>query len=410
MESLRKKITSLSLVKRVIILLAIVGIGLTIYFRSQTDENNGYIFATVERQSIIEKVSESGNISIAGVTEVYSPTNGVIEEVYVTNGQIVGIEDNLFKVKSTATEDEKAAAYATLAAKQAALKTAQQNKLALQSALETARKGILDAQEAVDDKNDALSTDPDFYSTNERDAVDSALTTARYDFNTAEKKYVEADVAIGSAQAAVASALLDYESTKDRVITSPTIGTISNLSIAVGSTIDANGGLALLPAMNIANFSSSQIILEVNESDISKIEIGQSATIYPDAVQKVYQGAVTRVDDLGQDDEGVITYNVYIDILNFDEDLKSGMTVDVDIVTSQLSDVLSVPNTAIKPYEGGKAVRVLDRVTGEVENVPVTIGVKGEKYTQILNGVDEGTEIVVSLKNSQVERSSPFGF
>ena len=121
-------------------------------------------------------------------------------------------------------------------------------------------------------------------------------------------------------------------------------------------------------------------------------------------------GIVQRRDDIGQDDEGVITYNVYIDIVDPDEELKSGMTVDVDIVTNELADVLAVPNTAVKPYQGGKSVRILNRETDELENIPVTIGIKGEIYTQILDGIQEGDEIVVSLTNDKVERSGAFGF
>lgn len=404
-------IRAISWKKRVILIVALVAILFTFFWKSRSNIENGYIFETVAPHNITEVVSESGNLTIAGMTEVFSPTNGIISEVYVTNGSLVGKDEDLFKVTSTATEDDRAAALATLAAKQAALKKAEQTKITLQSSLEAARKSILDAQEAVDNKNDALSNDPNVYSTNEADSIDSALTSARYTFNAAEKKYVEADIAIGSARAAVASAKLAYDSTKDRIIKSPTIGTVSNISLAVGNSVTANGGTGLVQALTIANFSSNQIVLEINETDIGKIQVGQTATIYPDALpNNEYMGIVRRLDDIGKDDEGVITYNVYLDIVNPESELKSGMTVDVDILTNELTEILSVPNAAIKPYQGGKSVRILNRDTQELENVPVTIGVKGEKYTQILDGIEEGTEIVVSLTNDKAERTGPLGF
>ena len=64
---------------------------------------------TVKKAAIVDTVSESGNIQSNQLT-VYSVSNGVIEELYVENGQTVQKGDKLFKVKSTATEQEKAAA------------------------------------------------------------------------------------------------------------------------------------------------------------------------------------------------------------------------------------------------------------------------------------------------------------
>lgn len=397
----------------IVIIAGVVAVAATQFSSSE----NGYVFETVSRQTVSEVISESGNITTAGITSVYSPSTGIIEEVYVENGDIVGIDQELFKVKSTATEDEIATAYSALAAAQSSLKTAQQTKITLQSSLEAARQAVLDAQEGVDNKDEALSTNGNAYSQNEADSIDSELTAARISFNATEKKYLEADVAIRSAQAALQKANLAYESTKDRVIKSSTIGTIANLSIGVGSSVTAStqsltaAGTRIDPVLTIANFSASEIILPVNESDISSITPGQKAHIYPDALDNaVYEGIVRRIDSIGDNDQGVVTYDVYIDVTNADEAVKSGMTVDVEIETNTLENTLAVPNTALKPYQGGRAVRILNRDTNEVEYVPVTLGVRGEKYTQILDGLIEGQEIIVSLTNEQLERSSPLGF
>ena len=402
----------------VIILVIVLLAGAVWYFNQDSD--NGYTFDTVQAHDITERISESGSVIIAGATAIYSPTHGVIEEIYVQNGDLVGLDDPLFKVVSTATEDEKLAAAATLTAKKSALKTAEQTKLTRQAALEVARQSVLDKQQAVTDKNTTRSEsniDPstgEEYTQNEIDSIDSELTSARYSFNAAEKQYVEADVAIQAAQAALAEASLAFESTKDRIVKSTTIGTVSNLSIAVGGTILASTADALVqrtPAMRVANFSSNEVILELNETDISKIKVGQSATIEPDANRNlVYDGVVSRVDDIAHDKDGVVVYNVYIDIFDLDTQLKSGMTVDVEIETSSKEQVISVPNSAVKPYQGGRAVRVLNRVTGELEFIPVIIGIRGEEYTEIVEGVEPGTEIVVSISNDNIEREGGFGF
>jgi HlyD family secretion protein len=387
--------------------------------RGNSNKENGYVFDIVKHQNITEAVLESGNITTAGITKVYSPATGIVEEIYVQNGDLVGIGQELFRVKSTATPDEVAQAYASLAAAQNSLKTAEQAKLTLQSSLEQARKGVLSAQQAVDDMKDARIHSPDVYTQNEIDSIDSTLTSARQTFSAVEKQYVEADTAINAARAALTSSNLHYQSTQDRTVTSPTIGTVSNLSVSVGSSIFAGSESVtavsltstVTPALTIANFSSNQVVLAVNETDITKIKVGQSATIEPDALNDLkYKGKVKRVDSIGHDSGGIIVYNVYIDILAVDTNLRSGMTVDVDIITNRLNNVLAVKNTAIKPYQGGRAVRVLNSKTGEVEYLPVTVGIKGSEYTQITKGVKEGQKIIVSLSNEKIQRGGPFSF
>jgi len=85
------------------------------------------------------------------------------------------------------------------------------------------------------------------------------------------------------------------------------------------------------------------------------------------------------------------------------------MTIDADIITNKLDKVLTVPNSSVKPYENGKAVRIVNPQTKEVKYVPVVVGIKGTKETQIIKGISEGQEIITSLKNEQIKRTGMFG-
>ena len=220
--------------------------------------------------------------------------------------------------------------------------------------------------------------------------------------------YVEADVAIASAQAALTSASLNYESTKNRVVVSPAIGTVSNLSVSKGDSVTVET-LTFVPepVLTIANFSSNSIAIDANESDILKLAVGQKAIVIPDAFDKNYTAVITRIDDIGTTvgSGGVVHYKVYLDIEDADAHLKSGMTVDVDIATREEADTLSVPNEAIKPYQGGRAVRILNS-KGEIEFKPVEIGLKGKKYTQIISGINESEEVIVSSAEKDTSGSS----
>ncbi len=405
-------------IKAAVIVGAIILLAIFIVIKLKSDGKDDYSFDTVQKRTITEVVSESGNVSTRGVTNIRSPTKGVIEEIHVENGDIVGIDQDLFKVISTATEDEKASAYADLLSAQSSLKTAEHAKLVLEVSLEEAREDVLDARTDVHERNDNLIKDSNNPATGEKyteaeiESIESALTSAIYDFNTTEKKYVEADISIAAAQANLNSYSLEYESTKSKTVKSPTIGTVSNLSVSVGDTVEIETlTFKPEPVLTIANFSSNVIIIDVSESDISKLEIGQKAVIDPDALEITYEGVVSRIDDIGQAAEsgGVVNYKVYLDLVDGVVELKSGMTVDVDIATREEADVLSVPNAAVKPYQGGRAVRSLG-AGGEIEFLPVELGIKGEDYTQIISGVEEDQQIVVSSTNGGTERKSPFGF
>lgn len=402
--------------KIVIVVIIVLIIIITVY-QALLKKDSEYNLATVKRVTIAEIVAETGNVVTAGKTDVYSPSKGIVEDLYVDNRDIVGIDQELFKVKSTATEDEKAATYASLTSTQSDLKTTEQAKLTLQTQLEQARKAVIDAQQAVDNVRD----EPNAYTQLGKDSIDSALTSARWNFNAIEKKYVEADVAIGAAQAAFTKARLAYESTKDRIIKSPTIGTVSNLSTSIGDVVIASSGSSNVtipglniptvpPVLTIANFSSNGIVVKLNETDILNVRVGQEVVIDPDALKNTkYKGVVKRVDDIGTDGQGVVTYNVYIEILDADEKLKSGLTVDVDIMTKTVKNALSVPNSAVKPYQGGRAVRVVNQKTKEIDYVFVKTGIKDAERMQILEGLKEGQEIITSLTNEQVERPGLLG-
>jgi len=380
------------------------------------DLTKGYEFTTPEIRDITQVVSESGTIVTASQTPVFSPSTGTVAELYVHNGDLVGLDQPLFKVISTATEDEVAAAVASVSSAKAALNTAEQAKLTYQTQLEQARQTVLSTQSTVDAMNDRLKESQDNPSTGrpyiqlEIDTINSSMTSALYSFKTVEKKFVEADQSICSAGAALHSAQLAYESTQDRVISSSDIGTVSNLSVSQGDSVAAPTAATIVsarPVLNVANFTSNRITVEIRESDIDKIIPGQSVTIEPDSLHdQTYQGIVDRVDDIGTIIAGVTKYYTYINILNPDDQLKSGMTVDVDITTQTAEQVLSLPNAAVKPYQGGRAVRVLDH-KGEIEYLPVTIGLKGTQYTQIIDGLTPDTQVIISASNNKV--SSPGG-
>lgn len=409
-----------SIRNKILVVSAILLVGFLIIRNMQTaNATPQYITEPVERADIVEIVAETGNVDSSGRVDVFSTSTGIIEEIYVDDGDTVVTNQNLFKVRSTATDQEKAAAYANYQSALNAQKTAEQNKQSLDAAMWAAQKTLLDTREAkrVKDEN------KDDYEDLEEQSIDAAAVQAEKNFAAAEQKYKEADTAIVSAQAQVNAAWLSYQTTQNTIVKAPSSGTVSNMAYTIGDKVSASSGASGLggantmaaaspqavgtkPVLTIANLDDYSITIALNEVDVPKVRQGQQATVTLDAFQdKDFRGNVTHVDKIGTNNAGVVTYDIYVAITNPDPDIKPGMTANVEIEVDKADDVLAVPNSAIKPYKGGRAVQIVDTKTNEPRYIPVTLGVKGLEKTEILEGVNEGMMVITSLQNGQVERS-----
>ncbi len=371
---------------RVVIILVILGAGFLVGRKIFSGKKDGYVFGTAQKRTITEIVTESGTVTTTGRVNIYSPANGVIEKVFVENGETISESQKLFTVKSTATAQEKAEALAAFQAAKSAVQQAENNRRL--------------SQATVDRVHDDLKD-------NDKDETFLQKETR----TTAEVAHDNAYDALISARAQLVSARAAYQSTQNAAVTAPVSGLVSNLSVGSGSGVMANSALApASPVLIIGGLGPTEIMISVGESDINKIRAGQEAEIKLDAVNgKVYKGVVKRFDENGNLVQGVVKFNTYLEITDADDKIKPGMTADIDIITNKLTDVLSVQNAAVKPYQKGRAVRKLG-AKGEIEFIPVKIGVRGKEFTQVLEGLSEGQEVIESLTNEKTSKKSLLGF
>lgn len=374
-----------------------------------------YTNEPVTRSTVSDIVSESGNVNSSGRFDVYSTSTGFIEGVYVQNGEYVDVGDNLFKVKSTATPQEQATAYANYQTAVSNELTAEQNTQTLDALMWTKQQALLTAQNSVNyknnnSKNPATNSD---YTDLEKQAIDSSLVQAQKDFLSAEQKYKEAGIAITAGKATVTSTFLAYQATQNVVVKAPAPGKVANFSYSVGDKVSAPTATSLnsnvVPTLVIlSDLSKATIRIPLNEVDVDTVKVGQPATIVFDALRdKEYKGRVMTVDTAGTNTNGVITYNATIGIMSPDSNIKTEMTATVSIQTAKHANVLSVPNSAVKPYKGGKAVIVLGKSkNNQVKNkagkvlplhyIPVKVGLKGITRTEIIGGISQNTMVVTS--------------
>lgn len=378
-----------------VVIVALIIVFMIINGTRQANSGPQYLFQKVSRGNITELVSETGNVGNTNRTNIYSPTNGIIEEIYVNNNDKVVIGQNLFKVRSTATEQEKAQALATYLAAKNTLDTANSNLYSLQSIMFS--KWDTYKTLAEGDTYENSDGSPKY---NQRSSAEFHI--AEEDWLAAEANYKKQQAVISQAQASLTSANLLYQATQNTVVKATTPGVVANALISVGDAITA-AGVNTVPSpvlVIISENSGANINISLNEVDIPKVKEGQKVDLTLDAFPgKTFEGIVKGIDTAGTDTSGVITYNVLINIANPDSGIRPGMTVNADIKVAQAENVLTVPNGAVKPYQGKKAVQILDAQTKKIKYIPVEIGIKGPEKTEIKSGISENMEIITGAKN-----------
>ena len=385
-----------------------------------------YQTTIAQRQTIISSVSESGNINANSQINVTSPSTGIIQAVYVKNGDTVYVGKNLFEVKATATPQEKALAFASYESALSSYNSAVQAKQTAQATLEADRQAVIDAQTGVNNETNSMTQ-------LQKDSLNSKSVNAHETFTADETKYNNEDTAIAAANASFNSASLSYQATQDSVVTAPTSGTVANLSVRQGNSVTADSSSSSSsnsssnassgtsssgtsssnsssPVLVIGDFSQLSVVAPVNEVDIPKIKIGQNATITLDAFpNKTFVGKVESTNNVGTTSSSVVTYNVYITLIAPPSDIKSGMTASVMIQTARHDNVITIPTSSVQTANGLSSVRVIKN--GIVSIVSVTTGISDDTNTEITSGINEGDSVITGTTSSTSSSStaaSPF--
>lgn len=226
----------------------------------------------------------------------------------------------------------------------------------------------------------------------------AALTTTQANLSLKLANPRQVDLAALQAQviqnqAAYDLAKQNLEKTK---IIAPTDGVIAKINGEIGENIALNAPFISLITPDL------QIEVDVSESDINKIKVDQGVTFTLDAFgdEQKFSGKVIYIDPAQTVIQGVIYYKVKISFSSAGQDIKPGMTANLDILTNKKENIFYIPQQAIVEKNNEKIVRVLE--SGQIKEVKVTTGLKGDDgLIEITDGLKEGQEIVTFIENSQ---------
>jgi HlyD family secretion protein len=245
---------------------------------------------------------------------------------------------------------------------------------------------------------------------------ETAAPAAQTDVDTAKAQ-------VASAQAAADAAQLNLDSA---VLTAPFDGTIAAVNGSVGQWISGgtvaatNGSTASATAIfTLMDLNNLQVVSQVNEADISKVQIGNTVNFDVSAFpNKTFTGKVLSIQPVGTTSSNVVNYNVTSSIQSADKStqLYPGMTATVSIVTAERDNVLTVPNNALtfaqkslpktNAAASAKSSAVLTLVGNQTKEVPVTVGLSDGTATEIVAGLNPGDVVVTGTGTATTTRSA----
>jgi len=354
---------------------------------------------TVVRENLVDTVQVSGTYMTASQTPISSPSNGIIDQIFVKNNDHVQKGDPLFHVQSSATPDQQKTAYATYLAANSAVQADNATMYSLQSAMFSAWNTYYNlATNSTYQNSDG--------SPNSSNRVLPAFTTAQDNWFAAEAGYKNQQAVIAKDQAAFSAALQTYNETQSITVIAPISGQVENLLSQVGDQVAAPQPLALSgntvtppvnPVLVLLGLGDPYVASDISEDYATQILSHQKAYLVFDADKnKTINGEVSSIATVGNSNQGIVTYPARITLdVNQPLNIRPNMTALITIETLRINSVLDVPNSAVITKNNLSYVELVSH-----KLIPVELGTKGTAKTEIINGLSE-REIILANPNSQ---------
>jgi len=389
----------LPFIVKVLFLLAFAGGGWFAYqkYTATAAAKPQYQTAAVERGVIISSITATGTVATSNSTSVTTQASGVISAIYVKDGDSVKAGDKIAEVDLDLQGKQRASqSYASYQSAKNSLQSAKDKYYTLQSSMMTKWKTYMDVAQSSTYQNPDKSpnTDnrnlPQFFATSD-------------DWLATEADYKNQEAVIAQGQTSINNAWLSYQQTSP-IIYAPISGTITGLSLQVGSFITAqtntSGTSTSQRIANVVTSAPPTITVNLTEVDTPKVKIEDKATVTFDALPgKTFTGKVVSIDTVGTVSSGVTSYPATIKLDIPDPSIFSNMGAQAVIITNSKSDVLMVPSQSIKSNTDGSSYVQLLTKNGQVEQNAVEVGISSDSQTEIVSGLSEGDTVITSSSN-----------
>lgn len=382
------------------------------------------IAVTVEKvktTAIVEKVSASGKVQPETEVKISPDVPGEITDLYVEEGDSVVKGQLLLKIRADNYQSAVEMQQAQVSSQRANLAQA---KAQLAQTLANSTQTRLTHQRNTELYQQKVISQSEF------EASKAAYEVSRQEIESARQRVRAAEFNLQNAIASLGEARKNLNKT---TIYAPVSGTISKLSVERGERVVGTSQMAGTELMRIANLNTMEVRVNVNENDIIRVRLGDSAIVEVDsysADNEKFRGIVTQIANTAKDAvslEAVTEFEVRVRLLNESYKhltkgrryaFRPGMTASVDIITERKNKALAVPLSAVttRPAKNSKSTAgkktadqnqnqdngreeeleevVFVHKNGRVKAVQVKTGISDFENIEILSGLQPGQEVV----------------
>jgi HlyD family secretion protein len=379
--------------------------------------------AKVAPATIVEKVSASGKVQPETEVKISPDVPGEITDLFVEEGDSVVKGQLLLKIRADNYQSAVEMQQAQVSSQRANLAQA---KAQLAQTLANSTQTRLTHQRNTELYRQKVISQSEF------EASKASFEVSRQEIESARQRVRAAEFNLQNAVASLGEARKNLNKT---TIYAPVSGTISKLSVEKGERVVGTSQMAGTELMRIANLNTMEVRVNVNENDIIRVQVGDSAIVEVDSYSgrdEKFRGLVTQIANTAKDAvslEAVTEFEVRVRLLNDSykhltqghaTPFRPGMTASVDIITERKNNVLAVPLSAVttRPAAKNKKKKVagkpadqkegsrnsneaeeLDEVVfvhqqGRVKAVKVKTGISDFENIEILSGLKAGQEVV----------------
>lgn len=382
--------------------------------------------AEAKNERIIETVSASGMVQPVYEVKISPDVPGEIIELNIEEGDSVSRNEILLKIRPDIYQSSLERAKANLNQQKANLADARARVARTEAQLIRAESEY-NRNKNLKDEN--VISDVDF------EISEANYKVAKTDLRSSQESENASEFIVASAQASVREA---EENLRFTTIRAPISGIVSKLDVELGERVVGTAQMAGTEMLRIADLTKMEARVDVNENDIIRVSVGDTAEIDVDSyshTEKKFEGIVTNIANTANNKtspDAVTEFKVRIRILNESyRDLveeqgsvspfRPGMTASVDITTEVKDDILTIPLASVttrnpneEPKEGDgessdeneeesdvdvkkkdESVEVVFLfVEGKAKMVEVETGISDFENIEIISGVEKGDKVI----------------
>jgi HlyD family secretion protein len=370
-----------------------------------SDNKAEVTISEVRKMSIEETVIASGKIQPEVEVKISSEVSGEIIELPIEEGDTVRKGDLLIRINPD-------------------IYLASVNRA--KASLNSARAAVASAKAQFAEAKNNFERQQKLFKQN---------VISQAEFDVIQRTYDVGRLNVESAEFQLASAQATYREAQDNLsrttIYAPQSGTVSMLNSEVGERVVGTAQMAGTEIVRIANLENMEVLAEVNENDIIRVGLGDTAIIEVDAyLDKEFKGVVTEIANSARLTAGagldqVTNFEVKVRILKSSyqslvkdgqqSPFRPGMTASVEIKTTKKTDVLAVPieavttrsdtSTKAKSYNIGRQNAddaeekedyevVFLYKEGRAALQLVETGIQDDEHIEITSGLTEGQKVI----------------